>query len=137
MANLDDSLAEAQAEIVRTKLPTVRGDALLLTALFQNLIGNSVKYRGEDPPRVEISATRGSDQWLVTISDNGIGIDPKYGDRVFAIFQRLHLRDQYDGTGIGLAMCRKIVEFHGGRIWLAEPVSRGATFRFTLAAGAE
>jgi light-regulated signal transduction histidine kinase (bacteriophytochrome) len=137
MANLDDSLAEAQAEIVRTKLPTVRGDALLLTALFQNLIGNSVKYRGEDPPRVEISATRGSDQWLVTISDNGIGIDPKYGDRVFAIFQRLHLRDQYDGTGIGLAMCRKIVEFHGGRIWLAEPVSRGATFRFTLAAEAE
>jgi signal transduction histidine kinase len=134
VANLDHSITEARAEIVRPDLPTVRGDAPLLTALFQNLIGNSVKYRSEDPPQVQISATRGRDHWLVTISDNGIGIDPKYGERIFAIFQRLHLRDQYGGTGIGLAMCRKIVEFHGGRIWLAEQASRGATFRFTLAA---
>ncbi|MDT4907748.1 MAG: hypothetical protein QOI69_989, partial [Pseudonocardiales bacterium] len=125
----------AHAEIVRTALPTVRGDASLLTALFQNLIGNSVKYRGEDTPRVEISVARDARHWLFTITDNGIGVDPKYSDRIFAIFQRLHLRDEYGGTGIGLALCRKIVEFHGGQIWLDAAGGSGAIFRFTLPEG--
>jgi light-regulated signal transduction histidine kinase (bacteriophytochrome) len=134
-ANLEQLMADSQAELVRTPLPTVRGDATLLVALFQNLIGNSVKYRGPDPPLIEISAVHDEGQWLFTVSDNGIGIDPKYGERIFAIFQRLHLRDEYGGTGIGLALCRKIVEFHGGRIWLADGPGPGATFRFTLPDG--
>ena len=136
MANLDQRLAEAGAQVVRTSLPNARGDASLLTALFQNLIANSVKYRSTEPPRVEIAAAEDGGAWRFTVSDNGIGIDPKYGDRIFAIFQRLHLRDQYGGTGIGLALCRKIVEFHGGRIWLAERRGPGATFQFTLPKGA-
>ena len=98
------------------------GDPTLLTALLQNLVGNAVKYRSPDRPcRVRVSAeqTRAS-EWLLTVDDNGIGIDPQYAERIFTIFQRLHLRDEYGGTGIGLALCRRIVEFHRGRIWLAE-----------------
>jgi signal transduction histidine kinase len=119
----------------RDQLPTVLGDASLLTSLLENLIGNAIKYRRDDVPAVVIvSAERDEENWTITVADNGIGIDPTYSDRIFAVFQRLHLRDQYGGTGIGLALCRKIVEFHGGRIWL-DPVQSeagGATFRFTL-----
>ncbi len=132
MANLDQRISAADAVIVRGSMPTVRGDQTLLTALFQNLVGNAIKYRGEDPPRVEISSARRDDGWLFTVSDNGIGIEYKYAERIFAIFQRLHLRDEYGGTGIGLALCRKIVEFHDGRIWLARGGPPGATFQFTV-----
>jgi light-regulated signal transduction histidine kinase (bacteriophytochrome) len=112
----------------------VLGDEALLTALFENLIGNSIKYRGEEPPLIAVTAVRNpaTPGWEFAVSDNGIGIDPQYSERVFAIFQRLHLRDQYGGTGIGLALCRKIVEFHGGRIWLDDSPVGGATFRFTI-----
>ena len=114
---------------MRGPLPTVDGDATLLTALFQNLVGNALKYRDpERPPRIEISATRRASNWLFTVADNGIGIDRQYAERIFTIFQRLHLRDKYGGTGIGLALCRKIVEFHRGKIWLAESDGPGATF---------
>jgi signal transduction histidine kinase len=110
----------ARAKVDIGDLPTVTGDETLLTQLFQNLIGNAIKFRAPDrPPRVELRAVREGDFWHFTCADNGIGIDPEYADRVFVIFQRLHPKDQYTGTGIGLSLCKKIVEYHGGRIWLA------------------
>lgn len=136
LTNLDDKLREAGAEVERGPLPTVPGDPTLLTALLQNLVGNAVKYRSPDRfPVVRISGELRADVVLVTVEDNGIGIDPQYAERIFAIFQRLHLRDQYGGTGIGLALCRKIVEFHRGALWLVERAPEagpGATFQFTL-----
>jgi light-regulated signal transduction histidine kinase (bacteriophytochrome) len=106
--------------------------------VFQNLIANGIKFRSEAPPRIVISARRRELDWLFECTDNGIGIDPEYADRVFVIFQRLHTRDRYEGTGIGLAMCRKIIEFHGGEIWLDTAYSGGARIDFTLpAAGSE
>jgi light-regulated signal transduction histidine kinase (bacteriophytochrome) len=119
-------------------MPTVEGDATLLSALFQNLIGNALKYQSpERTPRIVVSAEKRGDDWCFTIADNGIGIDRQYSERIFAIFQRLHLRDKYGGTGIGLALCRKIVEFHRGKIWLAENEGPGATFAFLIPERAE
>jgi light-regulated signal transduction histidine kinase (bacteriophytochrome) len=122
-----------------SELPTVLGDRTLLTSLLENLVGNAVKYHRDDvAPVVEISAEHdpARELWRFTVSDNGIGIDPQYAERIFAVFQRLHLRDQYGGTGIGLALARKIVEFHGGEIWLDTVQSPpGATLRFTLPEG--
>jgi light-regulated signal transduction histidine kinase (bacteriophytochrome) len=138
LATLEERIAASHAEIVRGPLPTVDGDPTLLTALFLNLVGNALKYRSpERTPRIEISTQRQGDEWLFTVADNGIGIDPQYSERIFTIFQRLHLRDQYGGTGIGLALCRRIVEFHRGRIWLAESEGPGATFAFLIPERAE
>jgi signal transduction histidine kinase len=132
-ANLEEPITEAGAVIQHDVLPTIPGDPTLLTALLQNLLGNAVKYRSPDRPcKVRISAEQRGEEWLITVDDNGIGIDPKYADRIFTIFQRLHLRDQYGGTGIGLALCRKIVDFHRGRIWLAEKAEPGARFQLAL-----
>jgi signal transduction histidine kinase len=138
--NLADRIATARAQVERlTPLPTVNGDRLLLTSLLENLVGNAVKYRRDDvAPVVRISAELDQPKrmWVFTVSDNGIGIQREYAERIFAVFQRLHLRDQYGGTGIGLALCRRIVEFHGGQIWLADVQSEaGATFRFTIPDG--
>jgi signal transduction histidine kinase len=110
----------------------VQGEASLLTAVFQNLLSNALKFRGEAPPRVSVSARRDGRNWLFTFGDNGIGIEPEYADRVFVIFQRLHDKASYPGTGIGLAMVRKIIEYHGGQIWLDTEPGAGARFRFTL-----
>jgi len=108
------------------------GDRRLLVALFQNLIGNAVKFRGEEHPIVQIGAEVEGDSFVVTVADNGIGIDEEYAQQIFTIFQRLHNRTDYEGTGIGLALVKKIVEFHGGSIWLDATVTGGATFRFRL-----
>jgi signal transduction histidine kinase len=135
LGNLAETIAEAGAEVTVGELPTVRGDATLLVAVVQNLIGNAVKFRCPDaPPRASLTARPDGDEWLFTFEDNGIGIDAEYAERIFVIFQRLHPKATYPGTGIGLAMCRKIIEYHGGRIWLdnEDRPDAGSQFRFTL-----
>jgi signal transduction histidine kinase len=132
VSNLSEVIAEAGAQVVWEPLPTVPGDPALLTQLFQNLIGNSLKFRGADAPRVSVVASRRGAFWELSSVDNGIGIDPQYADRIFVIFQRLHGKDEYAGTGIGLALCKRIVEHHGGTIWLDQQTTGGANFRWTL-----
>ena len=118
---------------VRGDLPEVLGERTLLGLVLQNLISNAIKFHGDEPPMVRVSARRDGERWEFAVADNGIGIDPEYADRIFVLFQRLHARDVYTGTGIGLAMCRKVVEYHGGEIWLeAGQNGAGSTFRFTL-----
>ena len=136
--DLSRAVEETDATIdVRGPLPTVYGDAGLLRLVFQNLVANAIKFRAEAAPHVELSAARDGDCWTFRCADNGIGIDPEYAERIFVLFQRLHARNQYEGTGIGLAMCRKIVEYHGGRMWLDVDHAGegpGSTFFFTLPA---
>lgn len=143
LIKLDDVVADAQSalagalqdsggRVVVGQLPTVLGDRTQLTSLFQNLIGNAIKFRGEEPPIVHITALRHEDEWQLSCVDNGIGIEREYAERIFLIFQRLHSREVYEGTGIGLALCRKIVEYHGGHIWLDTNHTGGACLRFTL-----
>jgi signal transduction histidine kinase len=134
-ADLASSIEESDTTIEAGPLPTVRGDAGLLRLVFQNLVGNAIKFRRDAPPVVRISAERDDGFWQFRCEDNGIGIDAEYADRIFVIFQRLHPRSSYEGTGIGLAMCRKIVEYHGGRMWLdTEAAREGSAFCFTLPA---
>jgi signal transduction histidine kinase len=138
IASLAEAVEESGAKIDAGPLPPVRGEPELLAAVFQNLIGNALKFHGDgDPPHVAISAARhdAGGEWIFTVADDGIGVEPEYAERIFMIFQRLHPKDAYAGTGIGLAMCRKIVEYHGGRIWLDADAPDGrTTFRFTLPA---
>ena len=130
--NLRAGIEETAAEIAHGQLPTVRADGTQLVQLFQNLVGNALKFRGKAPPKVHVDAVRKLDHWLFSVRDNGIGMDPEYRDRIFLIFQRLHARNEYPGTGIGLAICKKIVDRHGGRIWVESEPGQGATFHFTL-----
>jgi PAS domain S-box-containing protein len=130
--NLSLTIQDAGAHVIRRSLPTVHADSAQLIRLFQNLIANAIKYRSDEPPRVEITAEERSQEWLFRVSDNGMGIDPKYHERIFVIFQRLHSREEYGGTGIGLAVCQRIVERAGGRIWVESSVSAGSTFCFTV-----
>ncbi|MEU8634626.1 ATP-binding protein [Amycolatopsis sp. NPDC048633] len=134
LANLEVALSLSGGKVDRGELPEVRVEPALMTAVFQNLIGNALKFKGETPPEVRITADRDGEDWVFTVSDNGIGIEAEYAERVFALFQRLHTRSAYPGTGIGLALCRRIVEYHGGRIWL-DTEAAGTTFRFTIPAG--
>jgi PAS domain S-box-containing protein len=135
LANLRVALEESGATVTADQLPTVTADEMELTQLLQNLIGNAIKFRGDRPAQIHLAA-RGQDRdWLFSVRDNGIGIDPKYAERIFQIFQRLHGRGKYPGTGIGLAICKKIVERHGGRIWVEPAPDQGSTFWFTLPAG--
>ncbi|WP_276256298.1 PAS domain-containing protein [Halomontanus rarus] len=127
-------IEEHDAEITAEGLPRVVGDAGQLRQLFQNLLDNAIEYSGDDPPRVHVSAERRGDEWLIAVSDEGIGIDPEQVDRVFEVFQSLHSHGEYDGTGIGLALCERIVERHGGDIWVESEPGEGATFSFTLQA---
>ena len=132
LANLETAIAGSAAQVTRRQLPTVTADRTQLVQLLQNLIGNAIKFHGDRPPRASVSAKRSGDTWVFSVRDNGIGIDPKYAERVFVIFQRLHDGTEYPGTGIGLAVCKRIVERHGGRIWFESEPGKGATFFFTL-----
>lgn len=132
LVNLSTAIAESGALVTNGDLPTVRADPTQLLQLFQNLIGNAIKFRGPASPRVQVSARDVGHEWLFSVRDNGIGIDPQYAGRLFVIFQRLHTREEYPGTGIGLALCRRVVERHGGRIWFESEPGKGSTFFFTF-----
>ncbi len=135
--NLKLTIEENGALVTHDPLPTVMADNPQLVQLFQNLIGNAIKFRGAEPPRVHVSASRNGNGWTFSVRDNGIGIAPEYAKRIFIIFQRLHSREKFGGTGVGLAICQKIVERHGGRIWVESEVGKGATFSFTLPRGGQ
>ncbi|MBZ5497408.1 MAG: hypothetical protein LAP85_13485 [Acidobacteriia bacterium] len=133
LANLRTSIREAGATITHDSLPTVSGDETQLTQLFQNLIGNAIKFRKANQPcEIHVGAERRRGRWVISVRDNGIGIAPDQHERVFQIFRRLHPRGEYPGTGIGLAICKRIVERHGGRIWVESQPGVGSTFHFTL-----
>lgn len=129
--NLNVTIKETGTEITHSPLPTILADQSQLIRLFQNLIGNAIKYN-QNQPKIHVSAKKKDNQWVFAFKDNGIGIDPKFQDRIFGVFQRLHGRDEYSGTGIGLAVCKKIVERHGGKIWVDSKQNVGSTFYFTL-----
>jgi len=130
--NLKISIQESGAQITSDALPTLRVDPMQFVLLFQNLLSNAMKFRGNSPPLIRVGATHRQGEWVFSVTDNGIGIDPEHAERIFMIFQRLHPRDRYPGTGMGLAICKKIVEQHGGRIWVESSLGKGATFFFTL-----
>lgn len=136
---LKNAISEAQAVVeIKAQMPVVEADGPQMVSLFQNLVGNALKYRRDDcRPEVEIGCEDGGDCWIFLVRDNGIGIDPQYHAQVFDVFKRLHPRDRYPGTGIGLAICKRVVERHGGRIWVESELGRGSTFRFTMPKSAE
>ncbi|MFW6112601.1 MAG: sensor histidine kinase [Chloroflexota bacterium] len=129
---LDITVQEASARVTWSEMTQVVADESQLLQLFQNLIANAIKYRRDEPPYIHISVEERNNEWLFAFQDNGIGIEPQYQERVFHIFQRLHTKDKFDGTGVGLAVCRRIVERHGGQIWLESEPGRGTTFYFTI-----
>jgi PAS domain S-box-containing protein len=130
--NLHSLIMENDAQVTHDDLPVVMADAVQLTRLFQNLLVNSIRYRSEAPPLIHVTAEARDNEWLFSVKDNGIGIEPQYAEKVFGIFKCLHSRDKYPGSGMGLAICRKIVSRHEGRIWVESELGQGATFRFTL-----
>jgi light-regulated signal transduction histidine kinase (bacteriophytochrome) len=134
LVNLRDAIEESGALVTHDALPTVLADEIQLIQLFQNLVGNAIKYQKPGTPKVHISAAMdGGERWNFAIKDNGLGIDPQYFEKIFGMFQRLHRRDEYAGTGIGLAICKKIVEGYGGSISVESKPGHGSTFRFALA----
>lgn len=132
LRDLEASIKESKAKIKIERLPTIQANPREISQLFQNLISNGIKFRGKDTPRIEINAQSQQQQWLIAVKDNGIGIEPQYQDKIFQIFQRLHNLEEYPGTGVGLAICQKIVERYGGKIWVESQPERGSTFYFTL-----
>ncbi|HYN12542.1 MAG TPA: PAS domain S-box protein, partial [Burkholderiales bacterium] len=133
LANLKAAIEESGAAVTWDPLPTVKGDEVQLPQLFQNLIGNALKFRSAGVPRIHIEVKESPSEWQLTVRDNGIGIEPQYFERIFMLFQRLHTKGDYPGTGIGLAICKKVIERHGGRIWIESKLGEGSAFHFTLA----
>jgi light-regulated signal transduction histidine kinase (bacteriophytochrome) len=134
---LAEQIEESGALVDVDELPAVHGRKAEIAQVFQNLLSNALKFRGDDPPRVRVLAEPDGDMWMFSVVDNGIGIESRHAERVFKMFQRLHARDAYPGTGIGLPICKKVVERHGGRIWVEPAPDGGAAFKFTLPAIAE
>jgi light-regulated signal transduction histidine kinase (bacteriophytochrome) len=132
LKNLEVVIHESGARITHDPLPSLRGDPIQLLSLFQNLIGNAIKFRGDKPPVIHIGVLAEDTHWVFSFKDQGIGIEPDFYERIFVIFQRLHGQGEYPGTGIGLALCRKIVERHGGKIWVESRMGAGSTFFFTI-----
>ncbi|MCP4868550.1 MAG: PAS domain-containing protein [Proteobacteria bacterium] len=132
--DLEVAIEESGAEIAHGELPTIPGDVTQLRQLFQNLIGSAIKFRGDAPPHVEVSATREGEEWVFVVRDNGIGFGPQYGEQIFETFRRLHPKDAYEGSGLGLTLCRRVVDRHGGRIWAESEAGPGAAFFFALPA---
>ena len=131
-SNLQVAIKSTGAKVTTERLPTLAADAVQITQLFQNLIGNAIKFRGKGRPKVEVRARQETGRWVISVRDNGIGIPPESFDRIFQIFQRLHTRREYPGTGIGLAICKRIVERHGGEIWVESQPGQGSTFHFSI-----
>jgi light-regulated signal transduction histidine kinase (bacteriophytochrome) len=129
---LAPAIQESGAVVTHGELPAVWADRTQVAQIFQNLIGNAIKFRGKEPPVVSVHAEKAGEQWQFSVSDNGIGIAPEYAETIFVVFQRLHARTEYAGNGIGLAICKKIVERNGGRIWVESQAGSGSTFKFTL-----
>ncbi|MGE5432197.1 MAG: sensor histidine kinase, partial [Syntrophomonadaceae bacterium] len=134
LRDLQLTIEENKAVVNYYDLPSVMADDMQIKQLFQNLIQNAVKFRNSSSPQIDITAERKGKEWLIKVSDNGIGMDPQFSERIFVIFQRLNEREKYPGTGIGLAICKKIVEHHGGRIWVESQPGQGSAFFFTLPA---
>ncbi len=134
LTNLQIAIEESRATITVNPLPSVMADEVQLTQLFQNLVGNAIKFRGQALPQIDIGATQHNSEWRFWVRDNGIGLDPEFAERIFIIFQRLHTREEYAGAGLGLAICKRIVERHGGHIWVESQPGQGATFYFTIPA---
>ena len=132
LRNLSAAIAESGADITHDTLPLLRIREVHLLQILQNLLGNAIKYRSKEPPRVHISATLRGTNWEISVKDNGIGVPQQYAKQIFRVFKRLHSSDEYEGTGIGLAICQRIIERHGGQIWVDSPNEQGAVFHFTL-----
>jgi signal transduction histidine kinase len=132
LEDVQTAVGESGARVTSEQLPIVQGDAVRLRQVFLNLLTNAIKYRSERLPEIHIAARRSGNEWIVSVSDNGIGVDPRYSEKIFGLFERLHDSDRYEGTGIGLAICRAVVEGHCGRIWVESEPGRGSTFYFTL-----
>jgi light-regulated signal transduction histidine kinase (bacteriophytochrome) len=129
---LSNAIEASRAAVTQDVLPRVLANDDRMLQVLQNLLGNAMKYRGPEPPRIHVSARQSGTEWIFSVRDNGMGIDMKYADRIFGVFQRLHTQSAIPGTGIGLATCKRIIESHGGRIWVEGAIGEGCTFYFTL-----
>jgi len=136
LLNLGPAMQASGAVVTRAALPVVWADRSQMTQVFQNLIGNAIKFHGKEPPAISVQAEKAGEQWMFSVSDNGIGIAPEYAENIFVVFQRLHTRTEYPGNGIGLAVCKKIIEHCGGKIWVDAQAGHGSIFKFTLPAAA-
>jgi light-regulated signal transduction histidine kinase (bacteriophytochrome) len=132
LANLHMAIDESGTLVTNDDLPVVMADRSQLVQVFQNLIGNAIKFRSEDPPRIHVSAEKKEEEWIFSIRDNGMGIEPQYFERIFILFQRLHAGEKYRGTGIGLALCKRVIQRMGGRVWVESEPGKGSVFYFTL-----
>jgi light-regulated signal transduction histidine kinase (bacteriophytochrome) len=132
LSNLELYIKQSNATVTHDALPEVMADNTQLAQVFQNLIANGIKFHSEKAPKINISAEKKANEWLFSVRDNGIGIEPQYSEKIFEVFKRLHKKEEYPGTGIGLAICKKIVERHGGRIWVESELGKGSTFCFML-----